>query len=669
MITVKPAIHRNTLELKQTTSSSTHTTGDFYMHNEHHAVHGLFQSCSLVYTDLHGEHGISYEGHVRVTIDAVRRIDGTELNLGIARFKIDSSNQELLTTNLLESNASWDSWVNGSRGSEGLHDYLDVNLHSSYQVKFFKGDFTDNESDTDNNNVLFKNEYALDYTIKIEFLHRRPASLNQTNIINSVPSLDRQNNNTNLNLRPEVNSDQGTVQSDVNTYFGLGCNKPGGIFIQKDNGFDYLFYGVYSNETESAGSSRILPYSSTLSDADPYDRHNSISDWFRVTRDLHFPNTLQTGMPMGNCHVDIADPFNGGNPVLYHQTEFRTNNSALARQIGYTALSDAPSEESYFSSLATDDIKRTRAKLPLMEDQGTCRVALAGVPVTAPYIIVNVLSNARSFDRPAIYIRSNGVGILVNNGPYETPQYNRMLAFSTNTSLSDTSSIKYSHNNVNVPSFAKGLTLVNLIDGEDGWYYFGFAKSSGFTRGVLRMKYTGLNTPSSMWGWLNWDFEQVFEYTPSSTNTVDSASTQTSSVLTNLGIGAALSGNVVYGTSNGYPIFWGFIGNKFCKWYHNGGTSATSSQNWNMDILAGSTSTTSTFPTAGVAMSADFTPDTASSSWYYRKQVVDGWLYFQNNTKNYIGRICIDDTNPDYLKFEPLNINSTAASNTTSTRF
>ena len=666
MIRVKPTINRNSLELKQTPTAPIHSTGNFYMQNEQ-SITGVVQSCTIVHKGKF-ETISNYVGHVKITAEASRRIDSSILEIGIATFNITASTAGVASLNKIRSDSNWDSWVNATTGSSGFENYISANLYNSFTFKFNKGDFVSNEVDPGNNDVIFKNSYALNYSFKIEFLNRRPAFISQKNIILDVPNLERQNTNlSTLVLRPEVNTPQGTTLSDTEKYFKLGCDKPGGIFIQNTGGYDYIWNGRFSNETEAIGSSRIRPFSAYDKNVNIYNRHNYVYDRFRSIRPLAISGTLEPGMPMGNCVVDLSDPLNGGNPVLYHQTVFRVGSPALTRQIGYTNLGGPSNESSYGTGM---NLSRTYAKYPTITAQGTCAVSITGDTITAPFIIPSIIDDVRVNGRPLIYVRQNSLGILINGGTYAAPSFNKLLTANTNTGLSNNASKKYTHNEASLPAFVKGVTFVNVINGEDGWYYFSIVRSSGNTRGFIRLQYTGpiSQTLSEVWNWANWTFEELAGWVNSGTNPINAISTNTTFNFTNFPSSGALVGNVPFGTENGFPVFFGLLNNKLCKFYHNGGASPTLSDNWSIEVVAGSTSTSTLIPVEGIAFSADFCP-AAANSWYYRKQVVDGWMYFQSNINNYIGRVCIDSSDPDYLKFETLNIPSLVAADSSSSRF
>ena len=443
MLIIKPTINKNSLELKQTSTATIHTSGDFYMQNEQNST-GVVQSCFMIHKGKLDTIS-NYVGHVKITAEGVRQIDNSVLDIGVATFNITAATPIPNSANKIKSDSNWDSWVSGTVGSTGFENYINANLNSTFLFNFLKGDFTTNEVDTANNSVVFKNSYALDYSFKIEFLNRKPATIAQKNTIRAVPNLQRQNtNSTTLTLRPDVNTPQGTVLSDTEKYLKLGCDKPGSIFIQKTGGFDYIWNGVFSNETEAIGSSRIRPFNAFNKTLSVYNRHNSINDWFRTVRPLAISGTGQPGLPMGNCVVDVSDPLNSGYPVLYHQTVFRTSPSTgITRQIGFTNLG-APSDESSYGT-GTSDV-RTRAKYPTITAQGTCAVSISGDVITAPYIIPAIMEDVRVNGRPLLYTRQNTIGIVINEGTYATPAYTKALASNTNTSLANTSSKKYTHN-------------------------------------------------------------------------------------------------------------------------------------------------------------------------------------------------------------------------------
>lgn len=658
MINIQPTIRPNELLLKQTAAAPIHTTGDFYMHNIFSASNGLIQQVDFDFTNHLNQTDPLYTGQLKITATGTRDYDGSTIDIGSASFYISSSAVGALSSNKISATPNWNSWVLRGAGT-GFEDYINADFHTvgNKLMQFYKSEFCLNEVDPVHN-IIFQNTYSIDIVFTVEYLNRKTSPITNINTIRCVDNQTGQiTASADVVLRPEINTEQGTLSGNVDTFLGKGLRFPGSVLIQSDASFDFLLNGTFNSISGSLGGSRIRPFSS-LDKSNTNDRNDFISDFLTQMRSQVFSGVPNANYPIGRFQVDFNDTtYNTGNNItLYHQTAWTGTTSGVGLNIGYTNFdADSVIVPSTFPSAGTT--LQSFGKFPELTHHGNVAFN-TGIPFTQAPIIPCLITNTRCNDRPIIYVRQNTIGFVINNGTHAVPVYNRVLSTNTNTGLSDTSIIKYSHNSAAVPADFKGVTLVNAKEASDGWTYISAVASTGH-RLLARMQYIGPGggAPSlaDCWNWTNWSVEVLAKYANPGTSTpIQTANSNVSFTFTNFPAASVLYGDVDSGSLNGFPVFYGFVQNKFCKFYHNGGSSATLSDNWTIELLAGGTSTTSTLPIKGTAFSCDFT-GTIGNNWYYRKQIVGDWFYFSSNDNHYVGRININQASADYLRFEYIN--------------
>ena len=683
MITVNPRVQETLFQVGRTSNiGDIHTTGDFYTQNIHDNTFGIIARTNVWVTDASNNTNV-YRGHVRITATAIRRIDGSTLHLGTARFYIDS-NADIASRVPLEADTAWLSWVNAGslQGATnlGLHKYLRGSLvDPNAYIQFYKWEFVRRELDPVHN-VPFLNDYALDIEFKIDFLHRKVNRSNQTNIIRIVPNIEiNTTSSANVVYRP-VTDTFGTTPNLALRFNRPSVERPQSLYINNNSTNDYCILGVYSNETGAIGSSRVIKFSEMIK-ADGYNKHPQSLDWLRRMRISRNPSITNSGFPTGSFQVDEQDTIAGG-PVLYHQTGW-DGSFSNTREIGWTTLENGGSTKGFFP-IGAGPIYNSASTItgyPVVSatnPMGRINMLLngSGSSQTTPLVLA-IDQSVRVNGRPPIWSLVNNVRqIIFNNGTYTTPSYNKGFRFRDYalpaSAPPDDAAYKYPHNNAGLDNSFKNAILNDAIEGDDGWIYMVLTQATPTTaqqnRRFVRMKYTGPSNPdiNDIWDWDNWTGESLAEWTSTLiTGVIEPIVTNTTYKLGTMPF-IMFPTQAIEPTKlvNGYPTFWGWCRNKLCRVTHNGGTNINTALNWDVEILAGSANTTSNVIIEGTAFTACFA-SISSNFIGNRRQIVDNWLYFTmplNHTV--LGRVNIEPTDTDYLKLEALSNDLTSLDQT-----
>lgn len=679
MISVIPPVIESKLQLKETASSAVHTTGDLYTFNLQNNTFGIINRINFQVSD---ESGITtnYNGHVRVTVTGKRRKDGSALQIGtctyypqgITQTPVRSDNTNGLTANIIKSDAAWDSWSNGgilkSIGSK-FESYLRMSVRgSTLFLQFYKWFFARREKDPIYNQP-FLNDYALDYKITVELLHRKGSRVLQENTINVLPNISANALSGGANLRPLVNTAQGTNAELASRFNRIGAYNCRDLWIMNTAQHDFLMTGRYVNETGSAGTSEWKKFSEMIK-PDGLNKNIYSIDWYRSMLNKWATNNNITissqGLPLGFFAVDESDPGNGGNPTIYHQTNWGMQGTNTTRAVGWTSFSGTGSNNSTFGTATLDGTGvytniSTYDKFPVIV--GTGNTNMFGNPAwTGPPQPTEIFKNCRVNNRPAVLVRQVANGIGINNGTYAAPVYNTYFRFlSTGT---DTANVKFFHNYTGSTDLdvLKRKTIYTAVAGDGDWVYMDLIDTTNSNRRQFaRMRYKGPANPTNAQAFNmdNWEAQDLANWSAAGGNgstvqPLNSATTYTLSTWPENGFiftQAIDTSRIV----NGFPTFWGFLYNKLFKLTHNGGSSATLSDNWNVEIVAGSTVTSTVNPVEGQAFNNTDFATNITNTWFHRKQIVGDWLYFGNYLDHYVGRVNINPSSSDYLKFEVLN--------------
>lgn len=656
MITVSPRVKMTVLQLKNTTGGTVHSTGDFHTTNTTYVTWGVTDETFPVVTSASNTTG-NYTGHVRVSVTGTRRSDGVEFNLGIARFELDAT-KHLSQLTPLEADTAWNSWTNGGAlGTNGLHSYfrgsfLDYGTFNF--IRFYKYWFVENERHPVNNRLMRNND-AIDVTIKVEYLHRRVNISNSTNLINVTPKINANYPTSGNKFRPLADGVNGVTAANALYFNRPPAASPRALFIDQSNGFDYCLTGRWLNETSAAGSSRCMPFSELLK-PDGLDKHVWSYDVIRFAK-LLFDPALGTaaGSPIGTFAVDVSDPLNGGRPTLYHQTSHESG-TTLTRKIGWTQFGTPNIGTTY---TPVDNVKNGFQKTPTIAGQGNTKWLNDWAGASSPILVHGVDTNVRNNGRPALWGRQALVSMAVcfNEGTYAAPDYKKGLRIEA-VANADNASAKFMSNATGIPADLQLKSPLRAICADDGWTYISLFEQAGAQdRAMGRMQYTGPSTKTiaEVWDWANWAVEHLWTTGLGTLNwlvTAPNTGTMTAYSDTYVQLNSFIDNTTPV---NGYPVMWFFARGFLVRVHHNGGASATLSDNWTYTKVGGGTEADA--PLEGTGFTARYGSD-ASDNWYHRKQRVGEWLYFSCRLNHYIGRVNIEPTSTDYTKFEILTYHS-----------